>query len=223
MIQQPTLAALFVGQPKTLHDEQGTWTSSICRDRTPGPVEVTLHGLIGDKVAQPYHGGRDGAICIHLSDHYRFWNATYGMDLSPGAVGENFTLDGMAEDELCAGDIVRVGSAVVQVSGPRVPCANLARRIGCPDWVKRTIRENRTGAYLRVLEAGTVQEGDRRQLQERLNPHGSISAINRCMYLDFDPTYAEQMVQMVGLGEWWKEQARERRQQTNHWTTTMKE
>jgi MOSC domain-containing protein YiiM len=222
-MQQPQLAALFVGQPKAITDERGTWTSSIHRDRITEPVAVTVHGVTGDKVAQPYHGGADSAICVHLCDHYHFWNERYGMDLQPGHVGENFTLDAITEEELCAGDIVRVGSALVQVSGPRVPCANLARRIGRSDWVKLTIRENRTGAYLRVLAAGTVQEGDLWQLQERLNPQGSISAINRCMYLDFDPTYAEQMVQMEGLSAWWKEQAMERQQQADHWTTTMKE
>ncbi|MEZ4736565.1 MAG: MOSC domain-containing protein [Caldilineaceae bacterium] len=222
--QPPHLYALFVGQPKTITDERGTWTSAIYRDRVTGPVSAQQGGLVGDKVAQPYHGGPDADICIHLLDHYRFWNTHYGMALQPGYVGENFTLDGISEEEICVGDLVRVGSALIQVSGPRVPCANLARRIGRADWVKLTIRENRTGCYASVVTPGVVQPGDGWLLQERLNPDGSIPAINRCLYLDFDPVYAQRMQEMQGLAAWWKELAAERlANQPNHWTTTMKE
>ncbi|MEZ4859855.1 MAG: MOSC domain-containing protein [Caldilineaceae bacterium] len=220
----PVLCALFVGQPKTITDTRGTWTSSIYRDPITGPVEARPGGLVGDKVTQPYHGGPDADICVHLLDHYRFWNDHYGMDLQPGFVGENFTLDNITEAEICAGDIVRVGHALVQVTGPRVPCANLARRIGRTDWVKLTIRENRTGFYISVLEAGMVQLGDVWELQERFNPMGTIPAINHCLYLDFDLAYAQAMQQMVGLADWWKELALERAEkQQAHWTAAMKD
>lgn len=139
--------SIFSGQPKTMTDAGGTWTSSIYRDPVMGPIYAQPGGLVGDKVAQPYHGGPDADLCVHLLDHYRFWNERYGMTLQPGAVGENFTLDGITEDNVCAGDIVRVGSALIQVSVMRTPCATLARRIGRPDWVKLTVRENRTGFY----------------------------------------------------------------------------
>ncbi len=222
--QLPIIQAIFVGQPKTITDERGTWTSSIYRDRVDGAVQVGEMGLVGDKVAQPYHGGPDAAICVHLLDHYRFWNQKYAMDLQSGHVGENFTLDRMTEDQVCAGDIVRVGMALVQVSGPRTPCANQARRVGRADWIKLTIRENRTGFYLRVLEPGVVQAGDTWALQARLNPDGAIPLINDCMYLNFDPTYARRLSQMEGLGSWWKEQVLEKlEKQADHWTSTMKE
>src|ERR1700692_3775813 len=152
--------AVFTGQPRLITDERGTWTSSIFRDRASGPVHVSLQGLAGDKVAQPYHGGPGAAICVHLDDHFSFWNTRYNMNLQAGGVGENVTLGDISEDQVCVGDTVRLGTAVVQVSGPRVPCANLARRIGRSDWVKLTIRENRTGFYMRVLEPGAFQEGD---------------------------------------------------------------
>jgi MOSC domain-containing protein YiiM len=197
--------SIFVGQPKTLTDERGEWRSSIYRDRVEGPVQVLAHGLAGDKVTQSYHGGPDSAICVHLLDHYRFWNEHYGLSLVAGNVGENFTLDEVREDQVCAGDVVRVGSALIQVSGPRVPCANQARRVGRADWVKLTLSENRTGFYVRVLEPGTVQPGDDWGVQERLNPDGSIAAINRCYNLDFDPALALHLSQMPGLGKWWKE------------------
>src|SRR5205814_613220 len=187
MNESPIIHSVFVGQPKSITDARGTWTSSICRERVLGPVTLRHEGLAGDKVAQSYHGGPDAALCVHLLDHYRFWKSHYSLNLQPGHVGENLTLDAITEDQICAGDIVRVGTALVQVSGPRIPCANQARRIGRSDWVKLTIRENRTGFYMRVLEPGIFEAGNAWKLQERLNPDGSIPAINRCLYLHFDP------------------------------------
>jgi MOSC domain-containing protein YiiM len=223
-IDHSIIHSVFIGQPKTITDERGTWISSIYRDPVRGPVLLQKEGLVGDRVAQPYHGGPDAAICVHLLDHYRFWDSHYGLNLQPGYVGENFTLDRIGEDRICVGDIVRVGSGLVQVSGPRVPCANQARRIGRSDWVKLTIRENRTGFYLRVLEPGAVEAGNAWELQERLNPDGSIPAINRCMYLHFDPDDANRIIEMPGLGAWWrKELIQKLEKQNEHWTATMKD
>lgn len=222
MATKPFVEAVFTGLPKSLSDEHGSWTSSIFRERTDDPVSISLLGLEGDKVTQPYHGGPGAAICVHLRDHYTFWNTHLAMHLQAGAVGENITLAGITEDAVCVGDQVRLGTALVQVSGPRTPCATLARRIGRPDWVKLTIRENRTGFYLRVLEPGTVQTGDPWSLERRLNETGSISAINQCMYLDFNSTYAVQMLDMPGLETWWKDQARQKLEdRERHWTSTM--
>ena len=217
-----TLAAIFVGQPETIEDSRGTWRSSIRRKAVTGTVEVTKGGLAGDKVAQPYHGSPGAAICVHLMDHYRFWETYEGVRLAPGSVGENFILDDIVEGAVCAGDVVRVGSAVFQVSGPRVPCANLARHLGRPDWVRRTIDANRTGFYLRVLETGSVCSGDLWRIENRPNPEASIPALNRCMYLEFDPEFARQSQQMTGLANWWKQQLLEKLSAgAHHWTESM--
>jgi MOSC domain-containing protein YiiM len=206
----PFVEAVFVGRPKAITDGQGTWVSSILRDAVFARIEVGERRLVGDQVAQPYHGSPDAAICAHLLDHYLFWNAHLGMRLAPGMVGENITLADITEDQICAGDVISVGTAILQVSGPRIPCANLARRIGRPDWLKLTLKELRTGFYLRVLEAGFIERGERWLLRERPAPRASIPAINRCMFLAFDPEYARSMLEMQGLGEWWKERAREK-------------
>ena len=224
MAHNAIVEAVFTGQPKLISDERGTWTSSIFRERTERPVPISLRGLAGDKVAQPYHGGAGAAICVHMAEHYVFWNARFNMSLKAGSVGENITLASITEDQICVGDHVRLGTAAVQVSGPRVPCASLARRIGRSDWVKQTIRENRTGFYLRVLKAGVVQSGDVWSLEKRINESGSIPAINRCMYLDFDRSYAQTMLDMPGLEAWWKDQASQKLEdREKHWTSTMKD
>jgi MOSC domain-containing protein YiiM len=206
----PFVEAVFVGRPKTITDDQGTWVSSILRDPVAGRIEVGERGLVGDAVAQPYHGSPDAAICAHLLDHYLFWNAHLGMHLEPGMVGENVTLADITEIEVCAGDVISVGTAVLQVSGPRIPCANLARRIGHPHWVTLTMSELRTGFYLRVIQPGSFERGESWLLRDRPAPAGTIPAINRCMFLKFDPAYARSMQDMHGLGEWWKERAREK-------------
>ena len=224
MTRHAIVQDVFAGQPKAITDKYGTWTSSIFRDRVDGQIQVSLRGLAGDKVAQPYHGSPGAAVCVHLADHYRFWNAAYGMDLQAGSVGENVTLARLTEDQVCVGDIVRLGTVLVQVSGPRVPCANQGRRIGRSDWVKLTILENRTGFYLRVLEPGVLQACDPWTVEQRINEAGSIPAINRCMYLHFDPGFAREMLAMQGLAAWWKDQAREKLEgRRAHWTSAMKD
>lgn len=139
MSEQPFLHSIYVGQPKTMTDHRGTWTSSIYRDLVHGPITLEIRGLDGDKATQPYHGTPEIAVCCHFLDHYRFWNAHYGLDLQPGNVGENWSLEHIAEEDICIGDIYRVGTALVQVSAPRTPCENQARRIGRTDWVKLTL------------------------------------------------------------------------------------
>lgn len=217
-----TIESLYRGKPKVLRDERGEWISSIDRERVDMPVEILSGGLQGDRVAQPYHGSPDAAICVHLCDHYRFWKERYGLNLTPGGIGENFVLNEITEDEIFVGDIVRTGGALLQVSGPRVPCANQARHVGRPDWVKLTITENRTGFYARVLEPGAVRPGDPWELKQRLNEFGSIPSINRCFYLDFDPNFARNVLTLSGLGDWWKQQFQEKLKGVQeHWSQTM--
>jgi MOSC domain-containing protein YiiM len=200
------LHSQYIGQPETLTDAQGTWCSSINRKQVYDPVQLELLGLAGDRVAQPYHGGPGSAVCCHLLAHYRFWNEHYGMQLRPGQVGENWVLEVIEESQVCIGDIFRTGTALVQISGPRVPCANLARFIGRPDWVQLTLQELRTGFYLRVLEPGVVKAGDVLQLCSRPNPDASVEAVNRCYYHQLDPELAEKLTRMPELGAWWQRQ-----------------
>ncbi|HEX4284190.1 MAG TPA: MOSC domain-containing protein [Terracidiphilus sp.] len=210
---------IFIGGPKALRDDRGEWLSSIARKQVIGPVRLSTEGFDGDKVTQPYHGGPEAAVCVHLVDHYEFWRERYGVNLEHGHLGENLVVNGVREEEMCAGDVVRLGSALVQISGPRVPCETQARRAGRADWVKLTIRENRTGFYLRVLEPGSVEAGDAWLLQERRHENGSIPAINCCLYLDFNPDRAMEFIQMDRLAEWWRDQFREKlARKGRHWS-----
>src|SRR5687768_8534762 len=101
MSTQPSIHSIYIGQPKTLHDAQGEWRSTIYRDPVSGPATVELHGLVGDQCTQSYHHSPECALCVHLLDHYNFWNERYGLKLQPGNVGENFTLANLSEEEIC--------------------------------------------------------------------------------------------------------------------------
>ena len=124
-------------------------------------MQVTPTGIEGDGQADLVnHGGVDKAICVYPLAHYPHWQEMIGRELSPAAFGENFTVDGLTEADVCIGDTWRVGEDVlVQVSQPRQPCWKLARR-----WQRKTLalevqESGKTGWYFRVLEEGTVQAG----------------------------------------------------------------
>lgn len=199
-----SIHSIYIGQPQTITDESGTWHSSIFRDLVEGPIYLGLRSLTGDQVTDTNNHGRPTqAVCCHPMAHYDFWNSQYGMQLRPGNVGENWTLTGAEEDEICINDIYNVGEARVQVTGPRVPCGKQAKRVGHADWVKLTLQELRTGFYLRVLTPGMVSAGDRWELQERTFPGLTMHAINRCVYHEFDAALAERMQTVPDLHPYW--------------------
>src|SRR2546421_394859 len=112
----------FAGGPKTLRDAAGEWRWSIGREGGGGPVGVERRGLVGDQATQPYHGDAEKAVCVHSLAHYQYWNERFGMSLAPGGVGENLTVDGADESNVCVGDVYQIGTAQLQISGPRTPC-----------------------------------------------------------------------------------------------------
>lgn len=204
------IVAVCVGGPKTLTDARGAYQSSIARDRVAGPITLETRGFVGDQATQWYHGSPDLAVCIHSLTHYAFWNATLNMRLQPGAVGENLTFDRWDDRTLCVGDVLRIGTARIQLSAPRSPCENQARYVGRPDWVKLTIQELRTGIYARVLTSGVLQAGGQVVLEHRPHPGLTIWALNRCFYHTFDPTLAQRFIAAQGLMEWWKQRLRDK-------------
>lgn len=129
-----SVQAIFVGGPKTLVDARGTWRSSIARDRVDGLAQLQIRGFASDQATQSYHGSPELAVCIHAQNHYDYWNTTLQMNLQVGAVGENITFDAWDDSNVCVGDVLRIGTACIQISAPRSPCENQARFVGRPDW-----------------------------------------------------------------------------------------
>ncbi len=94
--------------------------------------------------------------------------------MGPGGFGENLTVSGLSEDLACIGDLFRIGDARIEISSPRSPCQNLARRHGIPDLVKVVTQNHRSGWYLRVLQEGWVESGMEVTLLDRPYPQWTV-------------------------------------------------
>ena len=204
------IEAIFAGEPKNITDEKGTWLSAICRSQVEGPIQLFERGLAGDRVADTINHGRPGqAVCVHPIIHYDFWNQIYDLKgdqrLGAGSVGENWTISGADESAIYCGDTYQVGTAIVQVSGPRGPCWKQERKLRLAGFLKGTLTTMRTGFYLRVLHPGTVNTGDRLELQSRPQNAVSVHLVNQAAYKAPEAGITEQILRADGLAQEWKE------------------
>lgn len=183
------IESIQVGKPKTLASD---WTSAIFKQAVEGSILLSKTNLTGDEQADlSVHGGPDKAVNVYPLEHYRYWHQRARfpfrrrIDLpvpNNGAFGENFTVTGMLESNMCLGDTFEIGSAVVQISQPRQPCWKLARKFNQPKlpfWVQDTCK---TGWYFRVLKIGQVESMNEFKLIERKNPSWTLERANKLMY-----------------------------------------
>lgn len=208
------LVSIQVGAIRTLGSESATdpmdktWRTGFFKQPVVGPIAISVLGLQGDQQADLVnHGGRDKAICAYSADHYSAWREELRIDgFDHGAFGENFTLAGLGEDQVCVGDVWRVGTTVVQVSQPRQPCWKLARRWRRIDLAARVIEVGKTGWYFRVLEPGAATVGDTLALIERSEPNWTISRANLVMHhRRGDADLAAELASVALLSESWRE------------------
>lgn len=136
-------------------------TTAIDKRPVEGRVKVNLMGVYGDVQAdRVHHGGRDQALYAYDEAAARWWAEELGREIAPGAFGENLRTEAIAVDDAQIGEVWRVGEVLVQVSGPRIPCGTFARWLGEKRWVTRFTERGYTGAYLRVVQRGSVAAGD---------------------------------------------------------------
>ncbi|HRK32198.1 MAG TPA: MOSC domain-containing protein [Tepidisphaeraceae bacterium] len=192
------LLTIQIGQPRTIVDEHGkseedrVWFSGFYKSPVTRPVRVGATGLAGDGQADSkHHGGADKAVLAYSFDHYPHWRASLGIDsFDPGAFGENLTVAGTNEDDVCVGDVWQIGEVRLQVSQPRQPCWKLARRWGRKDLPAQVIANGQSGWYLRVLREGTIQATPEAPMTiervERPCLDWTIARINRLLYHDRD-------------------------------------
>ena len=155
--------------------------SAIDKQLVTGPQAVHELGLAGDQQAdRRVHGGIDKAVHCYAWSHYAWWQAHYPQQPlfgQPGAFGENLSLDGMTENDVCIGDVLKIGSARFTVSQGRQPCFKLNLRFELPDMAAQVQDSLRAGWYLRVLQEGTLQAGDSVALLERPHPDYSVATL----------------------------------------------
>lgn len=180
--------------------------TGICKSPQPGPLRLGKTGFEGDGVGDlKHHGGADKAVCVYSVEHYPYWEEVLGTELPHAPFGENLSVSGLYEEDVCIGDAFQLGTAIVQVSQPRQPCKTLAARYGRSDIVKLVVDSGRTGLYLRVLKEGIVKRGDRLILKER-DPHGiTIALANRIYHHDRKNCEAiRSVLEVPALSESWR-------------------
>lgn len=192
---------------------QKPWTTGMLKHRVSGPVRLQRHNLEGDGQADlVHHGGLDKAVSAYPSEHWFHWHGVLPThQLTGGAFGENFTLQGLTEEDACIGDVFSMGSAVVQISQPRQPCWKLARRWQCKDLALQVEQTGFTGWYFRVLQEGLVETNAVLRLVERPFPEWTIATANQIMHHERDNHIAaEHLSRCPLLSASWQQTLRQR-------------
>ncbi|RTE11343.1 MOSC domain-containing protein [Paenibacillus whitsoniae] len=175
------------------------------------PVSSLLHlsklGLEGDGQADlTVHGGVDKALCVYPEEHYAYWEEKRGQRIEPVTFGENLTVRGMLEQDVCIGDIYAIGDALVQVSQPRQPCHKLAKRMDWPQAALYVQETGYTGYYFRVLQEGKISQTSPIKLVRR-DEHGiTLKYANHTKYHDKkNLEAARKLAGLEVLSESWKQ------------------
>ncbi len=178
-VPQPRVREVRTGRVRTL--ARPGVRSAIDKQPVDGPIAVGALGLAGDEQGDlAIHGGPDKAVHLYAWAHYAAWRAELpgcAVLQRPGAFGENLSVDGLIEADVCIGDRWRVGSTLLEVSQGRQPCWKLNLRFGVADMAARVQDSLRAGWYCRVVEAGTLATGDALQLLSRPHPAWPIARL----------------------------------------------
>lgn len=198
------LASIQVGKPTTHTDSVGEWTTGFFKEPIQGPAEVGSLGIDGDGQADlKHHGGVDKALLAYSANHYPCWKEELEFDFPYGAFAENLSIENLSEQNVCIGDHWKIGKTVLEVSQPRKPCWKLSRRWGNNSLPKHVVRTGRSGWYLRVLDGGTIEQGDKVILQSRPQPNWTIARANGVMY-GTDRKEREELSQVPELAADWQ-------------------
>jgi MOSC domain-containing protein YiiM len=156
------IVSLNVGMPREIQVNGHSVRTSIFKYPVEGRIALRGYNLIGDNQAdRRVHGGPYKAVYLYPSEHYPYWKEQFpSFELPFGAFGENVTSEGLLESTVCIGDQFHFGSAVLQVTQPRMPCYKLALRFERADMVKRFWQSGRSGIYFSVVEEGEMEAGD---------------------------------------------------------------
>ena len=168
-------------------------------ERRVALVGVNLEG--DDQADRTVHGGRDKAVYAYAREDYDFWREKEHVDPLPGLFGENLTVEGLDLSAALVGERWSVGSTLLEVAQPRLPCFKLGIRMGDPYFPKRFQRASRMGAYLRVIEEGEVGADDPVRLVHR--PEHGISLRNMVEALQ-NRTKAAALRKVPRLPPYWR-------------------
>jgi MOSC domain-containing protein YiiM len=211
--QHASLQTIQIGTPQRYaipgaeRGRERSWQTSFFRQPDPQRRWLATTNLAGNVQADTKnHGTPNQAVLVYAAAHYPCWQAELGRaEIGPGGFGENFTVIGQDETNVCIGDVYAVGEATIQVTGPRYPCTKISRRWGIPTLTARVAETGRTGWYCRVLHEGWVDPGVPAELVDRPCPGITVTLVN-----DFghsrnrDVEAAKALAACPLLPEWWQ-------------------
>jgi ferredoxin-NADP reductase/MOSC domain-containing protein YiiM len=181
----PLLVSVNVGMPKDVPWQGKTVHTGVWKHPVHGPAMVRRLNIDGDGQGDLNgHGGEQRAVLVYQTTSYQYWARHFGRDdLSYGMFGENLTVDGMGDDQVCIGDRYRIGDAEFEVTQPRVTCYRVGLRLGEPQLPALLVSHHRPGFYMRVIAEGRVQAGDA-IVKTRTGPHAlSVADTDALLYL----------------------------------------
>lgn len=207
-----TLRSVNVGMPKDVPWHGAAVHTGIYKTPVDGAVAVRRLNLDGDGQGDlAGHGGEQRAVLVYQTDSYDHW-AEYLKrdDLEPGAFGENFTVEGLPDHEVCIGDRFAIGTAIFEVTQPRVTCYRVGMRMGEPQMPGLLVSHRRPGFYLRVIQEGEVRAGDE-IVKVGEGPHQlSVADIDGLLYLpDRDPELLTKAIDVPALSPGWQQSFRD--------------
>jgi MOSC domain-containing protein YiiM len=213
-MSQGKIISVNVGEPREVLWKGRQVSTSIFKYPVDGPVEVKTLNLHGDRQADlTVHGGPFKAVYGYPSEHYPYWRDQLPQAEFPwGAFGENLTTEGLFEDQLLIGDQVRVGSALLMVTQPRMPCYKLTIRFDRDDMIKRFIQSQTSGFYFSVIEEGELANGASIEIVHR-DPAGvSVADITRLYHNHgrAESDLLQRAIHLESLPASWRDYLRER-------------
>jgi len=201
-VTQPTVVSVNVGTAKPLAGKSGV--SAIDKRGVLGRVAVGFLGVHGDEQSDKQsHGGVEQAVYAYATEDLADWAANLGRDLAPGHFGENLSTRGVDVTGALIGEKWRIGTTVLQVSRPRIPCVVFQNWMTEPQWVKRFTQAGKPGAYLRVLSEGEVGPGDDIEILDRPAVTVTVGEAMRAFYGDTD--LMRKLLAVDGLNARWGE------------------
>ncbi|HVX45462.1 MAG TPA: MOSC and FAD-binding oxidoreductase domain-containing protein [Mycobacteriales bacterium] len=207
-----TLLSVNVGMPKNVAWEGRTVFTGVWKSPVAGPCPVRRLNLDGDGQGDRNgHGGEQRAVLVYQIDSYRHWQRHFDRpDFEYGQFGENFTVDGLSDDEVCIGDRYRIGTAEFEVTQPRVTCFRVGMRMGAPELPALLVSHRRPGFYFRVITEGEVRAGDP-IVRTRVGRHAlSVADVDALLYLpDRDQEKLRAAADIPALSPGWQQSFRE--------------
>ena len=202
-----TLMSVNVGLPRDVDWKTRTVFTGAWKEPVSGPRMVRRLNVDGDGQGDlAGHGGENRAVLVYQLDSYHHWSSEFNRDdLRSGYFGENLTVDGLPDDEVCIGDRYRIGQAVFEVTQPRVTCYRAGMRIGEPRMAALLVSHRRPGFYCRIITEGEVEAGQEIVKISAGPEQVTVAEIDALLYLPGHPRHAlERALRIPALSPGWK-------------------